>query len=396
MALTKPSSGILDIGEVFANIGNVKVFSTQALAEADSPGEDILALITLGVHADPTVQGGAAYWRYNPNFTHGWGIVTANGRKYELSVDVADVKIFGAKGNGTGDDSTAIQKAINYAKMRLPYQTTVYVPPGIFHIATPLVYDFAMTFLGAGRSTELRGINLTSAMFLANLNTAANAQINFGEIGNFHASLYLSGGTPQTASVINVSGPANSYWQWNHVHDILSAGFYAFLTVNAESHVTPFGNEGPASWNTFSRIVFANASGYSLYGFMFNTGSGTGNIWSDCGGFIHNWGWLYQSAGGSPRVVGDIVIRGGQWGSYNTRTSRIFVVGANAQYRSRIRIQGLQADAGMAGILQIDGSSGNYYEMIVDVTRGGATIMGNYPTLYNSSLGFSKGTVPAA
>lgn len=80
--------------------------------------------------------------------------------------DVINVKDWGATGNGVTDDSTAIQAAIEYART---YGTirgaTVFAPPGIYKIVTPLVIESntgGLRFVGAGRNaTILKGTSLT-------------------------------------------------------------------------------------------------------------------------------------------------------------------------------------------------------------------------------------------
>jgi hypothetical protein len=392
MALTKPSNGILDV-VLPSYLRNV--YDTKAQAAAASPDTNVLGFITLGYSS--VGDGGGALYAYDASPETTEYITCSNGRIYELEMDKANIKQFGAISNSTvsgvmSGNSTALQNAINYAKIK---GVPVYIPTGNFYLSSGVTIDFAIKMEGDGDGSRLFYREGTSTLLTINLGAAG--VINYAQFRNF--AVYLSitiGVTAQTGKAFEVTGTGDCYFQWALFENINSYGFDMFFVSNASSHVTTFGNEGPVNWCRFNNIKFDGASGYHNYGFVFNTGSGTGNEFHGCRGYIHNWVWLYQGAGGTGRVVGDIVIIGGHFGSYNTTTSRIFVCGDNMQYRSRLRIQGMQADAGVAAILQLSTVGGGWSEVIVDVTRGGATTMGNYPTLSSSSLGFSRGTVAAA
>jgi Pectate lyase superfamily protein len=65
---------------------------------------------------------------------------------------IVSVKDFGAKGNGTADDSAAIQAAISATATD---GRTVYLPAGIYMIGQPVHFRDGLTLQGAGRSVTI-------------------------------------------------------------------------------------------------------------------------------------------------------------------------------------------------------------------------------------------------
>ena len=79
------------------------------------------------------------------------GSSTAINRPFNQKLqETASVKDFGAVGNGTTDDTAAIQKALN----AFPDGGTLYIPPGIYLITSPLTITSCLTIIGAGNSGE--------------------------------------------------------------------------------------------------------------------------------------------------------------------------------------------------------------------------------------------------
>src|SRR5579862_997249 len=67
------------------------------------------------------------------------------------SADVFNVKSFGARGDGTGDDAPAISAALAAAA---PVHGTVYFPPGTYALANPLTPAASVTLLGSSRRSS--------------------------------------------------------------------------------------------------------------------------------------------------------------------------------------------------------------------------------------------------
>lgn len=80
------------------------------------------------------------------------GLIPGAGIDHSLALgaedSIASVKDFGAKGDGTTDDSAAIQKAINETAGD---GRTVFIPGGVYMIGTPLAMRDSLTLRGASR-----------------------------------------------------------------------------------------------------------------------------------------------------------------------------------------------------------------------------------------------------
>lgn len=388
MALTLVPSAMLDLGTNFA----ADIFSTVASAEAASPSADVSAFWTLGRTA--AGDGGLGLWVYNMSPTTTAVITCANGRKYELSVPVANVKIFGAMGRNDGDDSPGFREAIAYAKIK---KVPVYAPAGIYQMHSSSTVDFSdFTFFGDGSLTKIRGVDITTEVFKLDCGTGV---LNFIQMHDFTIEAYFSSGAvAASGAAISVVGSAAAFVGIGQCQffNIQSRGWPVFFASNAPTHATGFGNEGPVNWCRFHNIDFNPFSRQSLFGFIFNTGSGTGNKFSRLGGVINNSVFLYQGSGLNP-VVGDICIEEMEhWSSANTVDSTILTIAANTSYRSRITIRGGQLDAGFKRVLNLASGGVGYSNIIVDVAMGGDAVLGVYPSLATSRLNPALGTVAAS
>ena len=85
---------------------------------------------------------------YDPPFTN--SVATNVQAKLAQTVSVAD---FGAKGDGTTDDSASIQAAMNASY-------SVYFPPGTYLVNTQLVPTHAVDLIGAGREATKINLNV--------------------------------------------------------------------------------------------------------------------------------------------------------------------------------------------------------------------------------------------
>ena len=98
------------------------------------------------VTASGTVQGG---------FFVGDGSQLTNVK----SAGWASVKDFGAVGNGTADDTTAIQNAVNSAAM------AVWFPPGSYKITSTITLRAGTSLLGTGNASQIVAATVNMTMF---------------------------------------------------------------------------------------------------------------------------------------------------------------------------------------------------------------------------------------
>src|SRR2546426_179006 len=69
------------------------------------------------------------------------------------SPDVFNVRVFGAMGNGTADDTAAIQKAIDAA--RDAGGGLVFIPAGTYRVTSPVVLRSQVSVSGVGRASSI-------------------------------------------------------------------------------------------------------------------------------------------------------------------------------------------------------------------------------------------------
>lgn len=330
-------------------------------------------------------DGGGATWVYKPTTTLAATITCENGRVYELSVPVANVRIFGAMGQNEGDNSDGFRQAFTYAKAK---GVSVYAPAGIYqlHSSVATIDVSGVTFYGDGQGTRLRAVNLATELFkvvIPNGGTVADL-----EFRDFTAEAYYDAPVPSSAVVFRVTGGVG--YTGGQFRNIESRGFPGFFQVSAAPHLTSFGWEGALNWSHFENITFSSFSREHLYGWLFDAGSGTGNSYHKVGGKMNNAVWVF---GGD--VVGDISIESmKQWMSANPVDSTLMMILAGTRYRSRIKLHGGQCDAGFARLISF-GSGVAYTNVDIDVMRGGNCAVGPHPTLYNSRIGAAFGTLPA-
>lgn len=89
---------------------------------------------------------------------NGGGVHLSSGGFNLRQVGVHSVKNYGAVGDGTTDDTAAIQSAITAAGVE---EGTVYLPPGTYKITAPLTIPDNTTLAGAGNGSVIKHVNVT-------------------------------------------------------------------------------------------------------------------------------------------------------------------------------------------------------------------------------------------
>jgi len=131
-------------GNVTLTAANVGALSSSAAAGGDLAGSypnPSVARIN-GVSVSGTPSGGQALVATSSTAA-GWSSVSG-------TTDWINVKTYGAKGDGTTDDTAAIQTALNAAAAG----QTVYVPNGTYITSAPLVIPQAVTIVGPSGATQ--------------------------------------------------------------------------------------------------------------------------------------------------------------------------------------------------------------------------------------------------
>ena len=117
--------------------------------------------------------------------------------------DFINVKDFGAVGDGTTDDTVAIQAAINYAQTftnGLP--ATVYLPAGIFKTTASLVISKSIWL--KGESSSATQIKITSASIVPVISVASDPNTF---LGGGISNIYIDAGTNCDGIVMVANSP---------------------------------------------------------------------------------------------------------------------------------------------------------------------------------------------
>ncbi len=111
-------------------------------------------------------DNGQGFYYYDPNDTTsgdngGTIIVASDGARWKLIYDIAPtVRQFGAKGDGTTDDTARIQAAIN----TISVGGSLYFPKGTYYIATGLVFGWGLSLIGLEQAILLGPTSGTTTM----------------------------------------------------------------------------------------------------------------------------------------------------------------------------------------------------------------------------------------
>jgi hypothetical protein len=136
-----------------------------------------------------------------------------------LSQPFIDVRAYGAAGNGSGNDATAIQNAITQAASGPfgTHQGTVYIPPGVYNIGGPITVPNNVDLWGGGGHGQVG--NGGTVLVATNSTARLVFQGEGGQSGNFavrgngmsptNGLVYLGSGVVERAFVaLRVTGSA--------------------------------------------------------------------------------------------------------------------------------------------------------------------------------------------
>jgi hypothetical protein len=304
--------------------------------------------------------------------------------------DYVSVKDFGAVGDGTTDDTAAIQLAVTAAAAA---GRGIQLPVGNFKMTATVTSSTFVPVLGLSES-------LSKLTFTHN-----------GPCFEYNNSIIGVYGTSGQLTIVGPGVPGTNtsacFMRW-----VGSAGlaFCRFQNITATSLYTVFKSDIPAilggagyrgdiNWCTFQEI---NTRATVKHGIIFNQGSGTGNAWIGGkpsigvagGSVIEALGPTDASRGGLGVNVGDIVIAnvhcisetGETPGSH---TSALLRVGPDTTYRSRIGLYGCQFDAQMDKPLDLSTTGSTTYSdirVIGDNIGGNVNFYDNMPPIANSMI----------
>lgn len=183
-----------------------------------------------------------------------------------------NVKDFGATGDGTTDDTAAIQAAISYCTNLSNRKQTLYFPAtnagAYYKITAPLVVNGRLNIVGDGEfSTTIYAIGMTAGQFMVDFNNVAGDSVYFG--GMSKITLRSNNGQPTGVRLRNAS-----YWTFKNVQ------LYQLLTGIYITGTNCFSNffEQVTGYNISSYTVqmdsFTGGGQYLFSGCTFNGSDG--------------------------------------------------------------------------------------------------------------------------
>jgi len=198
----------------------------------------------------------------------------------EFDSDI-NVRWAGALGNGSTDDSSAIQAVIDYIESQpASGWSVVYVPSGRFLISSTL------TFTGNYRG--IRGDGQTSRIVTTSDIPMVRIDCSSGNAYYFQASsLSFEGGVSGTRTsntgieVYALAGSSPYYFNHFIFTDLLFAGTYRGIHFNKA--VAGPSNEARVNWGIISNVRTTNLGANQIENSIdFSYGSGTGNVIEGC------------------------------------------------------------------------------------------------------------------
>lgn len=265
-------------------------------------------------------------------------VVTTLWKKFQSFPRVQD---FGAKGDGSADDTTSIQKALNSDTQH------IILPAGIYNISDTLLKEITTTgkrfcLIGQNPANTIISSNIDKAFLELRVSASSvNASVEIlgiGFRGNFSAAAARTNN-----SGLLISGDNVSFLQYSSFHHLNFLGTYAGIKVTKGARSTSFGAECNLDWCSFTKLMFTNFSHQVEYGAWFTTGSGTGTSFQDARAKISSTGSALRF-GGAGNVVGDILLS--NW--HISQALNGLTIDDSTTYRTNISILGNQFDAGVA------------------------------------------------
>jgi hypothetical protein len=243
--------------------------------------------------------------------------------------DHFSVKDFGAVGNGSADDTDAVQKCVTAAVAAFK---AVYFPSGTYLITTTITATGWWCYYGDGNTSIVKTAD-DIALFTFNINTTAVYAWEIRDLrleGPFNSSNVAS-------CAIRFIGDATAYIAYGYCN-VSCVNFNAFVKDEKLPRTTGFGLEAMVNWNRWD-VTLQNQT---TYGFWLTQGSGTGSVYSVIAVLL-SAGSAAFFFDGSGCVVGDVIIDG-QFGCQAAGGIGI-KIGASTVYRAQWDISGCQFDA---------------------------------------------------
>lgn len=277
------------------------------------------------------------------------------------------VRSFGAVGDGTTDDTAAVQAAFDYMTANT---TTIIFPSGRYKVDTDsLTINGIWSVRGEGSESELYTTGTGTLLTFAINTTSVN--------GCTFTNMKFTGPSTTTATSIAIkfTGDSTAFAQRSTFANIVSNGFYAFMKDVKSARTTGFGLEAMLNWMIWDQIQIY---GVYKYGWWLTQGSGTGNGWTNirCQTSISPSSVFFFD--GSGCVVGDVLINAIHVSCSDASGSNAVEIGASTVYRAQWALTNSQFDANCNIPVKMSGTGSTDYVNwnLTGNNYGGSTVLG--------------------
>lgn len=300
------------------------------------------------------------------------GLFVDTGTGWVTATPFFDVSGYGAKGDGTTDDTTAITNALSAAGTM---GGTVYFPAGTYLTSGLLAIPAYVGLLGVGMQRSIiKSSSNSNAVFT--MLTGSESSVEAGM--NFISNLTVRGtGKGQTGKAFDIKNKTNITFMHIEVYDFQ----YAFQgrrdhTANSCTHLTwigcrvretKYGISGIRQWNNcnvfggqwaadVAPFILYDCSGFNIYGASGNFGmadtGGTGVFLGGCDGCVISGFY----AEGDPQTEAFIIITKNKDNAGNTSNNGINLNNG----RSNV-VEGVRASSagGTNYVVLLDGAENN-------------------------------------
>lgn len=189
--------------------------------------------------------------------------------------DIISVKDFGALGNNSNDDTTAIQAAITYAA---EIGAHVYFPFGTYLISASLVIPtnaYFMRLHGCGYGSQIKNKNAASFDLISFANPGSgNIFVCYVQIDNL---FFNNNATTGVGNCLNTQYASNVYINDCYLGNFAAGGSGVFVSGNGEtySHEIVMRNLSFETSTGFAAVNFGSTSSdSSIFGAVGNLGNG--------------------------------------------------------------------------------------------------------------------------
>ena len=271
------------------------VFDTVADMKAATNLIDGSDAKTLGFYAIND-GGGATYHIVDSGTANEMDVIAVNGLYAVLQTDEANIKQFGAHGDGTSNDSNYFVRALDYA---MDHDYTVKVPTGTY-LLNPNVFQ-AVTKTGTYNNLSIEGVgktqsvlklnNISSDQYFSNSTSRElYAELNFRNIG-------FTGNDHTANGFYCYSTGTEKRFRFYNCEFELANVLYCAGTGNADLH--RFENCRGSIYGNFITLDNAQSVETEIYGTSLGFYAGGKLIKYNKGGCIHFFGCEFETFGTS-------------------------------------------------------------------------------------------------